>query len=138
DTRSGIQREIGLLGMLGIDAVPALGDLHGRCAEESGNVPQDQFIDFFLVEDVDTKGILMRVAECKFAFRRLRYEAVNSPAIILRGLVCNATRESRQRSAHTERRIKTKSQPGGERRAKAPSITLRLRSQHLQLDPGQA
>src|SRR5262249_45994950 len=123
--------------MLGVNSVPALCDLHGGRAEESGNVPQDQFIDLFFVEDVDAKAVLVRIAECEFAFRCLRYEAVNSPPIILRRLAGNALLERRQCSAHTERRIKTKSQSGGKRRAQPPSVALRLRSQHLQLDPGE-
>src|SRR5215472_16307156 len=124
--------------MLGVNTVPTLGNFHGRRAEESGNIPQDQFIDLFFVEDVDAKAILVRVAEREFTFRRLRYEAVNSPAIILRRLADNALLERRQCNAHTESRIKTKSQPGGEGRPKPPSVTLRFRAQHLQLDPGES
>src|SRR5262249_3006202 len=100
--------------MLGVHSVPTLADVHARSAEKSGDVAENQLVHFLLIEDVNTKAVLMRIAERDFAGGRLRYQAVNPPLLILGCFLGDAPLQRREGSAHAEGRIKTKSQSGGQ------------------------
>src|SRR6516165_9317115 len=124
--------------MLGINTVPSLGDPQSGGPQEFGNIAKNQLVNLFSVEDIDREPVLVRIAEREFATGCLRDEAVNAPSFKFRRLGRYPLLERRQRTAHTERRIETEREAGGEGRPQPPVVRLRRGSQHLQLDAGQA
>ena len=54
---------VGLLEMLGVDAMPALGNREVRNANECLQVPQHQRVDLLAIEQGGSQSIVMRIAE---------------------------------------------------------------------------
>ncbi len=123
--------------MLGINAVPALGNRQIRSAKELPCVAKDDLVDLFFVENVYGQRVFVRVAEGECSIRSLRYQRVNSPAVVLGGLFGDAPAERRERAANLKSWIEAQREPGRQRRTELPSMGLRGGAHHLQFASGQ-
>src|SRR5262249_4981945 len=129
-----LEGQVWIFGVLGVDAIPALDDLKRGRLEEPGDIAKNQYVNLFLIKDVEAKSIFVRIAEREFTCCGLRYQTVNSPMIVLSHFCGDALLELRQSGADSKRRIEAKSEPGGKRGAQSPATGLRFGSHHLQLD----
>src|ERR1700729_934122 len=124
--------------MLGIDAVPALGNPQIRRTQELPRVAKDDLVDLFLVEDIDDERVLVRVAERERSVGSLRNQRVDSPAVVFGGLFGDAPAKRRGCATNLKSGIETQREPGRKRGAELQTIRLRNDAHHLQFETSQA
>jgi len=105
DAGGRVKDAIGLLRVLSVDAVPALGDGRIGEASEGGEVVEDQGIEMRLIEDVDGEAVLVGVAESDLPGSCLGNQDVDAPLVELGRLRRDASFELGQGGAEAERAV---------------------------------
>src|SRR5262249_23056804 len=122
-----------LLGVLRIDPVPSLRDLHIRRFQERPDIAKYQVVNPRLVEHIDGAAVLMRIPKGQLTVCGLWNQPVDDPVIVLRALFRDSLPQALERRANGKRAVESQCQACSERRTKLPPVWLRPGPHHLEL-----
>src|SRR5262249_30602662 len=122
-----------LVGMFGIDPVPTLSNFEIWRPQERPYIPENEFVNFGLVEYIDGMAVLVRIPKSQLAAGSLRNQTMNDIMVVLGCFICNSQLQSFQCLADGKRAIEPERQSGCQRRTKLPPAGLRPCPHHLQL-----